>query len=97
MFDAFKRLSDAAFEGNLQKELSRFLQERCWNPWDGQSLSGHVPYRDLGNSLDLLGREFSHPGFYFWGAWTGGHARLQYIGIAHGYSLEKRLDRKSVV
>ena len=67
-------------------------------PWSGDivggALDGHVPHDDLIRLLRDRHPAVEAPGVYVWGAWRGGEARIQYVGIAHDRSIRERFETR---
>jgi len=90
MFRDFIRLRDAVGHGTVAEEWEALSRERIFGASQAGGRDGHIPVADFWSVQDKLGEVLNHAGLYVFGSWTGADARLQYVGIAHGYSLGDR-------
>lgn len=90
MFDDFRQLQEAVARGTVAEVWDAISRERAFHPWERNGQPGHIPVTEFWSVQDAFAKTLGHPGLYAFVGWTGSEARVQYVGIAHDYSLGDR-------
>lgn len=96
MYSMYDRILEAIGRNMLREEWGTVLANHLCRPWDGRTLTGHVPCGELHDTFAALRDTCDQPGLYVFGSWIGVEARVHYVGIAHGKPLQNRLCSRYV-